>query len=87
MQRAGADVGLMFVAYNLRRIINILGKEAFKEYFSTLACSLLLIFGHIRAIIKRFKTSVLDSNIYPLCFDHHVNQLIFTRKLTIMAGF
>jgi len=86
-QRAEADVGLMFVAYNLRRIINILGKEAFKEYFRTLACSLLLIFGHIRAIIKRFKTSVLDSNIYPLCFDHHVNQLIFTRKLTIMAGF
>ncbi len=47
----------------------------------------LYIYGYLNKIIKRFKTSVLDSNIYPLCFDHHVNQLIFTRKLTIMAGF
>ena len=32
MQRAGADVGLMFTAYNLRRIINIIGQKNFKEY-------------------------------------------------------
>jgi hypothetical protein len=29
-QRAEADVGFMFIAYNLRRIINILGKDALK---------------------------------------------------------
>lgn len=32
MQRASADVGLMFTAYNLRRLINIIGKENFREY-------------------------------------------------------
>ncbi len=32
MERAGADVGLMFTAYNLRRIINIIGQKNFKEY-------------------------------------------------------
>ena len=32
MERASADVGLMFTAYNLRRIINIIGKENFREY-------------------------------------------------------
>jgi len=31
-ERASADVGLMMIAYNLRRIINILGKNAFKAY-------------------------------------------------------
>ncbi len=32
MERASADVGLMFTAYNLRRIINIIGQKNFKEY-------------------------------------------------------
>lgn len=32
MERAGADVGLMFTAYNLRRLINIIGQKNFKEY-------------------------------------------------------
>ena len=32
MKRASADVGLMMTAYNLRRIINILGIERFREF-------------------------------------------------------
>ena len=32
MERASADVGFMFIAYNLRRIINIIGQENLKEY-------------------------------------------------------
>ena len=32
MKRASADVGLMMTAYNLRRIINILGIERLREY-------------------------------------------------------
>jgi len=32
MQRAEADVGFMFTAYNLRRILNIIGIEAFRSY-------------------------------------------------------
>ena len=86
-QRAEADVGLMFVAYNLRRMINILGKDVVKEYFRTLVYSFLLIFSQTRAILSRFKTSVLPSNIYPLSFEHSANQLIFTRKLSKMDGF
>jgi hypothetical protein len=31
-QRASADVGFMFIAYNLRRIINILGNEELRKY-------------------------------------------------------
>lgn len=37
MQRASADVGLMFIAYNLRRLMNILDKEAFKKFLQELA--------------------------------------------------
>jgi len=32
MERASADVGFMFTAYNLRRIINIIGQKNLKEY-------------------------------------------------------
>jgi transposase len=32
MERASADVGFMFTAYNLRRIINIIGQKDLKEY-------------------------------------------------------
>ena len=39
MQRASADVGLMFCAYNLRRIINLMDKNVLKAYLRAL-CSI-----------------------------------------------
>lgn len=37
IKRASADVGLMFIAYNLRRIMNILDKNILKVYLKGLA--------------------------------------------------
>jgi transposase len=48
MERASADVGLMFIAYNLRRIINILGQDLFKKYLKQLALLFFKLFSHIR---------------------------------------
>jgi len=39
MSRAGSDVGFMFIAYNLRRIGNILTREVLKEYLRMLISS------------------------------------------------
>jgi hypothetical protein len=39
MKRASADVGLMFIAYNLRRLINIIGKNEFKKHLEGLISS------------------------------------------------
>jgi len=39
-QRASADVGFMFLAYNIRRIINIVGKNALKKYLEVLVLSI-----------------------------------------------
>jgi hypothetical protein len=36
ISRASSDVGLMLVAYNLRRIVNILTKDRIKEYLRIL---------------------------------------------------
>ncbi len=52
IDRAESDVGFMFIAYNLRRIMNIIGYKAFREYLqgillhiSFIFCQLKLIFG------------------------------------------
>jgi hypothetical protein len=51
MTRAGSDVGLMFIAYNLRRIGNILTKERLKEYLRILV---LIFFDLIGINFKQF---------------------------------
>lgn len=33
IKRAKSDVGLIFTAYNLRRILNLIGIEALRKYF------------------------------------------------------
>jgi transposase len=86
-QRAEADVGLMFTAYNLRRIINIMGKDAFSKYLRVLVFYFSLIIHQFKAILSRFKESCLKHNPIPIFFDNPLNRLTFTGKLTKMAGF
>ena len=50
IERAGSDVGFMFIAYNLRRIENILTPVVLKEYLRMLASLFLAIFDRIRSI-------------------------------------
>ena len=44
------DVGLIFSAYNLRRIFNLIDQNLLKQYLKVLA----LYFGVLRAIFKAF---------------------------------
>ena len=50
MSRAGSDVGFMFIAYNLRRIGNILTREMLKEYLRILASLFLALSDLLRGI-------------------------------------
>jgi hypothetical protein len=50
IERAGSDVGFMFIAYNLRRIGNILTLDVLKEYLKAFASLYLNISGLIRGI-------------------------------------
>jgi len=52
-ERASADVGFMFIAYNLRRIMNIVGKNALNKYLKVL---ILLVSGKYRPIRLKIKT-------------------------------
>lgn len=59
IKRASADVGLIFTAFNLRRLINIIGKNEFKKYLGGLILS---AFG-----LKTLNRSI-RSNMLPLIF-------------------
>lgn len=58
IKRASADVGLMFTAFNLRRLMNIIDKNAFKKFLSELAS---LCFA---------KTALLHPFSTPTFFPH-----------------
>jgi len=57
MKRASADVGLMFVAFNLRRLMNIIDKNEFKKFLQELAFLFLIIWTSLK--VKRLAVSVL----------------------------
>ncbi len=51
MKRASADVGFMFIAYNLRRLMNIIDKNLLRKHLQELAFSFSKILTSIKAII------------------------------------
>ncbi len=54
IKRASADVGLMFTAFNLRRLINIIDKNGFKQFLRELAS----LFAIQTALLKLFSASI-----------------------------
>lgn len=66
MKRAGADVGFMFVAYNLRRLMNIIDKTVLTKFLQELVISFLEILASPEAII--FKIRRIFS--YPTPFQN-----------------
>jgi transposase len=64
MNRASADVGFMFIAYNLRRIGNILTREVLKEYLRMLVSLFFSISAFFRRNISRFVTTFSREIIY-----------------------
>ncbi len=86
-ERASADVGFMFIAYNLRRIMNIVGKNILKKYLEVL---ILLVSGKYRTI--RFKISLLKAinylhKILTSYFEGCLNRLKFDQNLLSTGGF
>ena len=66
-ERASADVGFMFIAYNLRRIVNILGQNLLKEYLRMLVSLFLRVSAFFRRKISHLEAIVLQKII---CSGH-----------------
>lgn len=81
IKRADADIGLMFTAYNLRRIINIIGKNEFKKYLQVLLSFLLSIISlsePFKSILNYLK---MAWNYFENKFEHWLKQSIFKLNL------
>lgn len=66
MKHASADVGLIFTAFNLRRIINIIDHDMLKKYLRALACFLSAKMKHF----KRFCTCFVKLKHYNIQKNH-----------------
>ena len=65
--RASADVGLIFVAYNLRRIMNILDKNVFKKFLQEL-CFFVFAKPHSQKDNKVCRLIPIFENLNPGLF-------------------
>lgn len=70
INRANSDVGLIMIAYNIRRLINILGIDQIIKYIK----SIFLIFSTILDQNKPYKAKI---NLYTKFFNN-INLFIFT---------
>jgi transposase len=68
IKRASADVGLMFMAYNMRRLINILGKNKLQKFFRELALLLFSKPTSAKTIIFKIRHSVF-TNLFSEYFN------------------
>jgi len=82
IERADADVGLMFIAYNFRRLLSVIGKNELKKYLGVL----LPVFYLKNALNKLIKFILRTiKNFLPLYNEYFVllvNWHIFTREFT-----
>ena len=76
MERAAADIGLIFTAYNLRRIINILGIKQFVILLKDSLYIFIRIIALSISILSRFKQSLFYQYKYYSFFFFSQNSLI-----------
>lgn len=84
MNRASADVGLIFTAYNLRRIFNTIDKKLLLEYLRKL-CHLFFAIKHpIKPIFRPYNESKSQPR-FILCF--HPSEFISIKSLPFIPYF
>ena len=85
LSRASADIGFMMVAYNLRRIMNILGKEKMRAYLAEAMNTLLsVVCGAIWSLIRAAKFEPVFSR---LIFIRPLNRLYLFQNNKYGGGF
>lgn len=66
IKHASADVGLMFTAYNLRRLINIIDKNTFKKFLKELVSAFFKILASAKTVCFKIST--------PFFYHHSLKQ-------------
>jgi len=75
--RASADVGLMFVAYNIRRIMNIIGQNELRKYLVKAAFSFADQIHKLGLNLSLYKPIKFMKENMELIFNHPLKRLKF----------
>ncbi len=72
IRRASSDVGLMFIAYNLRRLMNIIGATALKKFLKELVLKFYELYASVKAFICKIShanpKTIAGANLFCLPF-------------------
>lgn len=85
--RASADVGLMFVAYNIRRIMNIIGENELRKYLAKAAFSFSDQIPKLRLNLKIYKAIIFMQENIKRLFNHPLKRLKFDQLLINSMSF
>lgn len=89
INRAAADVGLIFTAYNLRRLFNLIDKDVLKAYlkeFATLFSRFLVLINQFLAYLTHFVFSKLLSVWLKQIFGISLLLLLFFTIFEVLNG-
>lgn len=79
INRASADVGFMFIAYNLKRMLNIVGIKAMKAYLKEIITLYSCYFAHMGLKLVLMSTWNYWFGKYKPVFNRSLNQLYLTQ--------
>ena len=83
MRRASADVGLMMITYNLKRLISIIGISRLIAYMGAFFPYFLTLLDVIKANIMDWSNMVLLQKRINHSFKSPLNQFIFIQNLAV----
>ena len=87
MERASSDVGFMFIAYNLRRLINIIDAELLKKYLRMLVLLFSTLLRQIRLQKLKYNEPNFFTKLFQINFETSLNQLKFGQNFGINRSF
>ena len=87
LKRANAEVGFMMTAYNLRRIINILGTDRFKKYLENLRNMFLIKTGVLEQKLVHMLVFLFRIENWSAYSILHFKRLYLIKKLATSRGF
>lgn len=85
IKRAQADIGLIFTAYNLRRIINLIGIKTLRSYFQSILLLFSLYMKLIKHKISRFESSRFSTQIILAFTNLNPKRPIFSQNLVVLT--
>jgi hypothetical protein len=87
LKRASADVGFMMTAYNLRRIINILGPDWFKKYLENRLSTFLIKTGFLERKLAHMLAFLFQNESWDAYLILPIKRLYLFNKSAINGGF